>query len=142
MCKHLLCALNYADDIMLTSNDAEGEEHHLEMLDCLLGNCDQLYIRLNSHKTHLFDNVSIIVGFCFKDGRFEIPISKSRKHPKPSPAYHTTTTHFLHHLLQVLLNDGWENNYSGLHCKCLQTNYRFIIIFRCCYYTWKCVKGL
>ena len=29
-----------------------------------------------------------------------------------------------------------------LHCKCLHTNYRFIIIFRCCYYTWKCVKVL
>ena len=32
--------------------------------------------------------------------------------------------------------------YDKVHCKCLHTNYRFIIIFRCCYYTWKCVKGL
>ena len=32
--------------------------------------------------------------------------------------------------------------YPGLHCKCLHTNYRLIIIFRCCYYRWKCVKSL
>ena len=30
----------------------------------------------------------------------------------------------------------------ALHCKCLHTNYRLIIIFRCCYYRWKCVKSL
>ena len=29
-----------------------------------------------------------------------------------------------------------------VHCKCLLTNYRLIIIIICYYYTWKCVKCL
>ena len=33
-------------------------------------------------------------------------------------------------------------NLVNVHCKCLHTNYRLIIVFICYYYTWKCVKVL
>ena len=80
-------SLNYADDIMLTSTAGEGEEHHLEMLDRLLANCDRLNIRLNSHKTRLLVSDAVIVGFRFCNGRFEIPTARAesiQNHPLPT----------------------------------------------------------
>ena len=68
--------LNYADDIILTSNEIQGEEHHLRMLDTLLANCDPLNIRLNSHKTKLFVNESVPETIVHQEPRRKLTSSK------------------------------------------------------------------
>ena len=78
-------AINFADDIILASTDSP--EHHLELLDQLLGNCNALNIRLNTKKLLIMNPDITIVGFRYHLGKLSIPVARANaiaQHPTPT----------------------------------------------------------
>ena len=80
-------AINFADDIIVASSDTP--EHHLSLLDQLLGNCNALNIRLNTKKLAILHPDLTIVGFRYHLGKLSIPVARANaiaEHPTPTTA--------------------------------------------------------
>ena len=80
-------AINFADDIILAS--ADSPEHHLNLLDKLLENCNALNIRLNTKKLAIMHPDLTIVGFRYHLGKLSIPVARANaiaQHPTPTTA--------------------------------------------------------
>ena len=80
-------AINFADDIIVASSDSP--EHHLNILDKLLENCNALNIRLNTKKLAIMHPDLTIVGFRYHLGKLSIPVARANaiaEHPTPTTA--------------------------------------------------------